>query len=61
MQVSVFVNSIKDKEFGGAIVEASNGNPNGPPFIRFELSHADALICTLSKRYILTIEEAKEN
>lgn len=61
MQVSVFVTSILQLTNGGAVIEASNGALDGPPFIRFELGIADARTCVLKKRYFITIEEAKEN
>lgn len=58
-EVSVFVSSVKRMTAGpGIIVEASNGGPDGPPFIRFELQDSYSDKCYIGKRYIVTIEEA---
>lgn len=59
MQWSVFVNSIEDKGPGGIVVEAFNGSPEGPPFVRFNLPILETQRCNLGKRYILTVEEAE--
>lgn len=58
MQTSVYVKSIRTKEGGGIIVEACNGGPEGPPFVRFELPSGESRNCTINKRYLLTVEEA---
>lgn len=55
--VTVFVHSIKSNG-RGVTVEAMNGGPEGPPFIRFELPQGEeARSCYIGKSYKITIEE----
>ena len=58
MSWSVFVNSICKTNYGAVVVEASNGKPEGPPFIRFTIPSREIDACHIGKRYTITIEEA---
>ena len=58
MQFSVFVHKIINTKAQGVIVEAANGSEEGPPFIRFTLPNSQVKDCYISKRYVVTIEEA---
>lgn len=57
MKVSVFVNSII-KQGARAVVQASNGGEQGPPFVRWELPPEEVDGCRIGKRYSITIEES---
>lgn len=57
MKFHVFVNSIVKNEFHGTTVEASNGKPEGPPFVRFDLQREQVKDCYIGKGYVITIEE----
>lgn len=56
MELYVFVSSIK-KDISGVVVEACNGNTDGPPLVRFRITYNQALTCHVGKRYKLNIEE----
>jgi hypothetical protein len=58
IKTTVFVTSVAKKN-GKVIVEASNGGPDGPPKIVFELGGSLGLIQTLflDKRLTITIED----
>lgn len=58
MRIYVFVKSI-DEENGKTIVEATNGGPLGPPYIRFELHQTMVPNCKIGKRYSVVIEETE--
>lgn len=59
MKAVVFVNSIqKDQARGGVLIDASNGGPEGPPFVRFVEEAHRAPEIHIGKRYEVTIEEA---
>lgn len=57
IKFSVFVESIIKTPSGNAVVTASNGSPEGPPFVRFELPNNEIENVTLGKRYRLTITD----
>lgn len=59
MRHAVFVNSIEKNGLGRVIVEASNGKPEGPPFVRFEIPPEAEKDCHIGKRYYITIEETQ--
>lgn len=54
----VFVNSIVKTLQKGVIMEASNGSPEGPPFIRINLPQEDVDECHIGKQYQIIIKEA---
>lgn len=59
MKHSVFVISIVNNG-QGVIVTATNGGPEGPPYVRFKLPNDAEQVerCHIGKRYNLTVEEA---
>lgn len=58
MQWSVFVTSVKKSDTGPeAVVEASNGSPDGPPFARFEIPPHMVEDCRIGKRYRIIVED----
>jgi len=59
MNTSVFVTSIAKSNHGTIVVEASNGSPDGPPFVRFQLPTSEASSCTIGKRYFVIISECR--
>jgi len=59
-RISVFVRSITDTSHGAIVVEASNGKPEGPPFVRFNIPAKDMKKCHIGKRYVLTIEDGED-
>lgn len=54
---SVFVRSISKRSNDTTVVEASNGSPEGPPFVRFYLPPNETEKCHIGKRYKIIIEE----
>lgn len=57
MKEAVFVRSINTTEHGHVVVEASNGGPDGPPFVRFQIPRDWVDKCYVGKRYSVTVEE----
>lgn len=60
MDCYVFVTSITKTEHKGIVIEASNGSPEGPPFIRLSLPAQKISKCFIGKRYRINIEESND-
>lgn len=59
MKIWVEVEAVSKNLIGGVVVEASNGNHGGPPFLRFLLPR-EMRVPTIGDRYEVEIKDVKQ-
>ena len=56
--MAVFVTSIKVTG-SGVVVEATNGTPEGPPFVRWIAKNSDIKDLTIGKRFYVSVSNER--